>query len=113
MSPGESDQSTNTNRVRMFTKKDFLNPTAEEKWDRIKLVCSQPFNNRVQYGLSFIVVKGPEDKPKPVSLAGLNTEVKNEDGNAFMNFGQFHLKKEADDDDIHAESVFAKRKEAL
>ncbi|GLH09536.1 uncharacterized protein GBIM_14618 [Gryllus bimaculatus] len=109
MSPGESDQSTNTNRVRMFTKKDFLKPTANEKWDRIKIVCSQPFNKRVQYGLSFIVAKGPEDKPKPMSLGGLNSELKNEDSNAFVNLGQVRLKKEADDD-IHVESLFAKRK---
>lgn len=64
MTPAESDQGINPNRVRMFSEDDFVEEIASEKWDRLKVVCSQPYNRRVQYGLSFIVVKGPELKPK-------------------------------------------------
>ncbi|KAL3276299.1 hypothetical protein HHI36_024197 [Cryptolaemus montrouzieri] len=54
MSAIESRQSTNINRVRMFKKEDLSKPECEEKWDRIKIVCTQPFNRHVKYGLSFI-----------------------------------------------------------
>lgn len=42
------------NRVRMFNK-DLFNPTlADDRWDLIKIVVSQTFNNHRQFGLSFI-----------------------------------------------------------
>ena len=30
----------------------------DEKWDVIKVVCRQPYNRNMQYGLSFLNVKG-------------------------------------------------------
>nr|CAH7731728.1 unnamed protein product [Callosobruchus chinensis] len=54
MNPMESRQSQNTNRVRMFTKDDFSKPECNEKWDRVKIVCLQLFNQHVPFGLSFV-----------------------------------------------------------
>ncbi|CAH1966686.1 unnamed protein product [Acanthoscelides obtectus] len=54
MNPMESRQSQNTNRVRMFTKDDFSKPERDEKWDRVKIVCLQLFNQHVPFGLSFV-----------------------------------------------------------
>lgn len=54
MTPVESRQSQNVNKVRMFSKNDLSKPECDEKWDRIKIVCTQPFNKHVQYGLNFI-----------------------------------------------------------
>lgn len=62
MTPLESRQSQNINKVRMFTKENFSKPECDEKWDRIKVVCTQPFNKHVQYGLSFINIHSSDDK---------------------------------------------------
>ncbi|EDV91878.1 DNA repair protein XRCC1 [Drosophila grimshawi] len=54
MTPIESKNSSNLNRVRCFSG-EALNPaTLAEKWKLVKIVCTQPFNKHVQYGLSFI-----------------------------------------------------------
>ncbi|XP_055546758.1 DNA repair protein XRCC1 [Wyeomyia smithii] len=54
MTPIESRNSTSVNRVRCFTQKDLVEPIAREKWDLVKIICTQPFNSRVQYGIAFI-----------------------------------------------------------
>lgn len=46
----------------MFTTDQLSSPEREEKWDRVKIVCTQPFNRHIQYGLSFITLHSPEDK---------------------------------------------------
>ncbi|XP_078381815.1 DNA repair protein XRCC1-like [Oculina patagonica] len=61
MSPAESKSFTNTNRVRMFGADKLSKPVAAQKWDRVKLVCTQPFNKNEQYGLSFINLHSPPD----------------------------------------------------
>lgn len=70
MSPAESKSFTNTNRVRMFGPDKLSKPVAAQKWDRIKLVCTQPFNKNEQYGLSFINLHSPpedeDDDPEKV-----------------------------------------------
>lgn len=44
MSPQESRVGTSPTRVRIFTQ-DKLSPNAAaEKWDIVKIVCTQPFN---------------------------------------------------------------------
>lgn len=62
MSPLEARQSQNVNKVRMFKYEDLSDPERSEKWDRVKIVCTQPFNRHVQYGLSFINLYSPEEK---------------------------------------------------
>ena len=51
MTPIEARNGTNLNQVRIFGT-DKLNQTAlDEKWDRIKVVCTQPFNKvMIDYG---------------------------------------------------------------
>lgn len=36
---------------------DFLELAAGQKWDRLRLTCSQPFRHRGQFGLCFIRVR--------------------------------------------------------
>lgn len=98
MSPLESRQSTNINKVRMFSHEQLSKPECTEKWDRIKVICTQPFNRHVQYGLSFITLHSLEDKAATSSSISLN------------NFGKFALRP-ASPDAISAGSLFAKRKE--
>lgn len=61
MSPSESKSFTNTNRVRIFGPDKLSKPVATQKWDRIKVVCTQPFNKNEQYGLSFVNLHSPPE----------------------------------------------------
>lgn len=54
MSPPESKTSTNPNRLRCFKKSALVQENVSQKWDLVKIICSQPFNEQVQYGLSSI-----------------------------------------------------------
>lgn len=53
---------------------DFLAPAVGQKWDRLRLTCSQPFSKHGQFGLSFIRVRTPLDpehpQPPPPSQQG-------------------------------------------
>ncbi|XP_051901457.1 DNA repair protein XRCC1 [Pristis pectinata] len=54
MSPTESRSGTNLNRVRMFGPDKLAKGVLGKKWDRVKVVCTQPYNKNLPYGLSFI-----------------------------------------------------------
>ncbi|XP_033126063.1 DNA repair protein XRCC1-like isoform X1 [Anneissia japonica] len=54
MSPGDSKNGTNTNRVRFFGPNQLTKTVINKSWDRVKVVCTQPFNKNITYGLSFI-----------------------------------------------------------
>nr|XP_029734884.1 LOW QUALITY PROTEIN: DNA repair protein XRCC1 [Aedes albopictus] len=64
MTPIESRNSTNTNRVRCFTQDALIESVARGQWDLVKIICTQPFNSRVQYGLSFVTVHCPSAERK-------------------------------------------------
>ena len=45
MNPAEAKGKNNLNRIKIFNSKDHLeSDIAKEKWDRVKIVCTQPFN---------------------------------------------------------------------
>ncbi|XP_036319922.1 DNA repair protein XRCC1 isoform X1 [Rhagoletis pomonella] len=56
MTPIESKNSTNANRVRCFNKDALVPSATSEKWQFIKLICTQPFNKHIQYGISFVKI---------------------------------------------------------
>ncbi|KRX15378.1 DNA repair protein XRCC1, partial [Trichinella nelsoni] len=58
MTPAESKvrRYKHKNRMKFFTKKDFIPSAAEQCWDRVKIICYQPFRS-IAYGISFIRVK--------------------------------------------------------
>lgn len=64
MSPQECRNETNMQKVRMFRAGEMNKATLSEKWDRIRVVCTQPFNRQLQYGLSFVTVNEEEETPK-------------------------------------------------
>uniref|UniRef100_A0A8D2J2D3 DNA repair protein XRCC1 n=1 Tax=Varanus komodoensis TaxID=61221 RepID=A0A8D2J2D3_VARKO len=89
MSPSESKGGTNLNRVRMFGPDKLVKATAERKWDRVKIVCTQPYTKSLAYGLSFVRFHSPPENnevhsktasPKVTKL-GL-FKVKEEDSNS-------------------------------
>lgn len=96
MTPVESRQSSNVNKVRMFSKDDLSKPECNEKWDRIKIVCTQPFNKHVQYGLNFVKFH--------------TSEIKGESSNE-NNFGKFVIRPKSPDN-LSLGSLFLKQKES-
>ncbi len=57
MTPNESKSSNNKNRIKYFTYEDYLAKNLiDKKWERVKVVCTQPFNNGLQFGISYIKV---------------------------------------------------------
>ncbi|XP_060076028.1 DNA repair protein XRCC1-like [Ylistrum balloti] len=99
MSPMDSRNNTNRNSVRMFGKEKLSKTAVSEKWDRVKIVCTQPFNKTSSYGLSFIKFHSP---PAPGD--------KEEPSVGAKKLGAFLIKPEKEDD-IQMGSVFAKRSE--
>ncbi|XP_067145628.1 protein XNDC1N [Apteryx mantelli] len=61
MTPADAKLGRNRCRVRMFKEADFLAPATGQKWDRVRLLCSQPFGKHGQFGLSFLRVRTPPD----------------------------------------------------
>ncbi|KAL3856427.1 hypothetical protein ACJMK2_011189 [Sinanodonta woodiana] len=99
MSPLDSRNGTNRNAVRMFGPDQLCKETANDKWDSIKVVCTQPFNKTSTYGLSFIKFMSPSDpkeKGEPVQ----------------KKLGFFVVKGNGDADDITTGSLFAGRGKA-
>lgn len=91
----EAKLGENISNVRFFKEDSLAKPVALEKWDRIKLVCSQPYNKFIQYGLSFVVV---HSKNTTSSHSAVST------------LGKFNLKTKDESEDITVGSLFAKRK---
>ncbi|KAM9723375.1 DNA repair protein XRCC1 [Menidia menidia] len=84
MSPTESRNSTNMNRVRFFGPTQLQKSTAQEKWDRVKIVCSQPYSKNIAYGIAFVKFHSPPDKNDPPVSSPKLTKL-----------GQFRLKDES------------------
>ena len=71
MSPQESRNETNLQRVRMFKLQEMNKTTQNEKWDRVRLVCTQPFNRQLKFGLSFVTIHAVEKEAPNIKYAGL------------------------------------------
>lgn len=101
MTPLEGRNSTSVNRVRCFAKNALISPVCNEKWDLIKIVCTQPFNRHVQYGLSFVKVYCTEDEPP-----------KSEEKPSWLStnmIGKFKIREESPDSDADGPSVLFSR----
>lgn len=101
MSPVESKNNKELYRVRMFGVETFTKAVSEEKWDLLKLVCTQPYNQNETYGLSFVNVHSP---PVPVV----------EENEKTIQLGRFKLRSNSDsDDDTITTGSFFRQKESL
>uniref|UniRef100_A0A8C5V4E4 X-ray repair cross complementing 1 n=1 Tax=Microcebus murinus TaxID=30608 RepID=A0A8C5V4E4_MICMU len=85
MSPSESRSGSNPSRVRMFGPDKLVRAAAEKRWDRVKIVCSQPYSKDSPYGLSFVRFHSPPDKDEAEAAAQKVTVTK---------LGQFRVKEE-------------------
>ncbi|KAJ8719280.1 hypothetical protein PYW08_011455 [Mythimna loreyi] len=57
----ESRRDAPVARVRSFGKDTFSAPACEQRWDRVRIVCSQPHNKHCQFGLSFVHVDAADE----------------------------------------------------
>ena len=81
----------------MFTEDKLNTEVAKEKWDIIKIICTQPFNKTVKYGLSFITLQSAEEKTEEKIMT-----TKNENSTTAkpgLKLGAFKLKDEDDSED--------------
>lgn len=100
MSPSESKSNKPISRVRMFGAEHLTKTVAAEKWDVIKVVCTQPYNQNEGYGLSFIKLSSPQEKQEE--------EAEQE---KTIQLGRFKLRSNSDDEseDVSAGSFFQNR----
>ncbi|XP_062995959.1 DNA repair protein XRCC1 [Elgaria multicarinata webbii] len=89
MSPSESKSGTNLNRVRMFGPDKLVKATTERKWDRVKIVCTQPYTKSLAYGLSFVRFHSPPENNEVHSKAASPKVTK---------LGQFKVKEDDSND---------------
>ena len=64
MSPSESRSQSNFYKIKMFSKQDLCKVSLDGKWDKVKVVCSQPYNKIIKFGLSMITFHGEPSTPK-------------------------------------------------
>ncbi|XP_014380579.1 DNA repair protein XRCC1 isoform X2 [Alligator sinensis] len=84
MSPSESRSGSNLHRVRLFGPDKLVRAAAERRWDRVKIICSQPYSKTLAYGLSFVRFHSPPDKDSQSKVASPK----------LTKFGQFKVKDE-------------------
>lgn len=98
MTPIESRNSEKTEQVKTFLTTDLDSEISKkDDWNLIKVVCTQPFNKQVNYGLTFISVFGQkstrheisEDKPVPQSLSQTSPRM----------LGRFKIREDSPEDD--------------
>lgn len=109
MTPLESRDSTVPNRVRCFKADVLLKPACDEKWDFLKMLCTQPFNKHVQYGISFIKVHCAAEM-KEISVKEKTKCETLLDLPANNVFAQFKLRDESSSDSDNT-SLFSKWKQ--
>lgn len=85
LSPVESRQETHFNRVRIFNREHLEKNVADQKWDRIKIICSQPYNKNIGYGLAFVRAHAPSSPTTTTAAEKPSTSL-----------GKFTLKSEED-----------------
>lgn len=100
----ECKNGLNVNKVRFFGT-DQLSPSCNESWDRVKIVCTQPYMKQAKFGLSFIAFHSKDlPQKEPIKEISLSQSIK---------LGSFTLRSEDEDnDDVpSAGRLFAKRHE--
>lgn len=97
MNPIESKNGTNGNRVRIFGSDKLCKATLGKHWDRVKIVCTQPFNKHISYGLSFIKLHSPPSEADATSPPAQKV------------FGKFALREDSSSSQLSSGSFFKER----
>ncbi|XP_055911377.1 DNA repair protein XRCC1 [Eupeodes corollae] len=102
MTPIESKMCSMPNRVRCFGREALVEEIASQKWKLLKIVCSQPFNKDINYGLSFIKVHVEEP---------LKEKTDNKTNTSLFNrpFGSFSLREDSPDSESESTTALFNR----
>ncbi|KAL1138605.1 hypothetical protein AAG570_008668 [Ranatra chinensis] len=95
MSLQDAKYGSNGNEVRFFKTENLTKPVADEKWDRLKVICTQPYNKMIQYGLCFIIIRSSSENDSSQDNA--------------LTLGKFKLKPESTVDPISVGSIYKKK----
>lgn len=96
----ECKNGLNINKVRFFDTNQ-LTSACNELWDRVKIVCTQPFIKQARFGLSFITFHSKDE----------NIILPN-DRSSYIQLGSFMLKNDDSTNDyLSAGQLFAKQHE--
>lgn len=87
MTATESIKNENLTRTRYFDQSKLNQTSSKEEWDLIKVICAQPFNKNINFGLSSLFLYKPSDQD-------IEKEEKSKEKE--MTFGIFQMK---DDDE--------------
>ena len=79
LTPLESRNENSLTRVRMFAHDKLNADVAKDKWDLIKVICTQPFNKNIKYGLSFITIHSMPEVKKEVKLGAFRLKTDDDD----------------------------------
>lgn len=88
----ECKNGLNLNKVCFFNTSQ-LSTACNESWDRVKIVCTQPYIKQCSFGLSFITFHSkdiPQKKPIQQPMSGL------------VQLGLFSLRNDDEEDNLHA-----------
>lgn len=111
MTPSEGKNGISPNRVRCFGKEGLIPETVAEKWNLVKVICTQPYSNRVQYGISFIKLHSAVDSDSkgaplvPDSFKNTAMDV------VSSPFSRFKMRKDSTDSDSST-SLFQRWKQS-
>ncbi|CAL1535180.1 unnamed protein product, partial [Lymnaea stagnalis] len=75
MSPVDCRLGRATSCTKMFSKADFSKEIATQQWDRLQIICRQPFRRDVQTGISFIRIKSVEAEKAVSPRKNNNSEI--------------------------------------
>ncbi|VVC98247.1 unnamed protein product [Leptidea sinapis] len=112
VSARDSRSDTPVERVRNFTADQLAAAVRGQRWDRVRLVCTQPYNRHCQFGLSFIHIFEPEHLEQGTSAAGSSDkrlDIKESNANPSLPKRLFNLETySSDEDEFKPGQLFAK-----
>lgn len=112
MTVTECRNEENPNRVRCFGKSSLISNVVDQKWQLIKIVCTQPYNKTIKYGLSFIKFHTPAHEIINENDIVANNSYNNDIAVTPLSFGKFRLRQDSTDSDINSSSLFSRWKES-
>ncbi|KAI5638179.1 twin BRCT domain-containing protein [Phthorimaea operculella] len=100
---------TAADRVRSFTTEQLAADVRGKRWDRVRVVCSQPYNKHCKYGLSFIHIFSPEGDAPSASTSSEPAQKTTKDSTSrpSLKFPADISPQDSDDDDLKPGALFA------
>ncbi|XP_037873099.1 DNA repair protein XRCC1 isoform X2 [Bombyx mori] len=98
LSPSESRRAEGVQRVRAWRGDQLAAAARGRRWDRLRVVCAQPYNRHCQFGLSFLHIDEPGDGPPPAPPRPLALDTFSSDEEEFKPgelFAKYYTQKDS------------------